>query len=122
MALINLGWILFRVKSMLEARQMLSAIQSPASYGTHVLSGSRYLLVASLAVGYGIVLFLIDAFDRDSDQAQAGEGSSGPGIIGFLPRSRWFRIPPLYALGLLFLLLVTLTPGDCTAQFMYHKF
>jgi hypothetical protein len=84
MALINLGWILFRANSLLEARQMLSAIQSPASYGTHFLSGSRYFLVASLAVR--ILLFLIDAFDRDSDEAQAGEGSSGPGIIGFLAR------------------------------------
>jgi hypothetical protein len=39
-----------------------------------------------------------------------------------MARWRWFWIPPLYALALLFLLIVTLTRGASTAQFMYNKF
>ncbi len=45
-----------------------------------------------------------------------------PTMIGFMARWRWFWIPPLYALALIFLLLVTLTQGASTAQFMYNKF
>jgi hypothetical protein len=43
-------------------------------------------------------------------------------MFGFMARWRWFWIPPLYALALIFLLLVTLTQGASTAQFMYNKF
>jgi hypothetical protein len=39
-----------------------------------------------------------------------------------MARSRWFWLPPLYALALIFLLIVTLTRGASTAQFMYNKF
>ena len=120
MALINLGWILFRANSLTTARQMLSAAASPASYGSHFLSGSLYLLVAAVAVGYGIALFVIDALDRHSVESQASESRSG--LVALAARWRWFWMPPLYALALIFLLIVTLTRGASTAQFMYNKF
>ncbi len=41
---------------MTTAREMLSAVASPTSYGSHFLTGSLYLLIAAVAVGYGIVL------------------------------------------------------------------
>ncbi len=44
MALINLGWIFFRANSLPQARHMLAAVVSPASYLSHFLSGSLYLL------------------------------------------------------------------------------
>ena len=46
-ALVSLGWIFFRAHSLPKATQMLSAVLSPASYRSHVVSGSLYLLVAS---------------------------------------------------------------------------
>jgi alginate O-acetyltransferase complex protein AlgI len=122
MALINLGWIFFRANSLPQARQMLSAVLSPASYLSHVLSASLYLLVAAVTMGYGIVLLMIEALDRYPVAPQTSEAESSPGIIGFIARWRWFWIPPLYALALLFLLIVTLTQGSSTAQFMYDKF
>jgi hypothetical protein len=97
-------------------------VLSPASYLSHVLSASLYLLVAGVAMGYGIVLSMIEALDRYPVVPQTSEAESSPGIIGFMARWRWFWIPPLYALALLFLLIVTLTQGASTAQFMYNKF
>jgi len=122
MLLINLGWIFFRANSLPEAGQMLSAVLSPASYGSHFLTGNLYLLVAALAAGYAIVVFVSDALERYSSDAQTSEPAPETGIIGFMARSRWFWIPPLYALALIFLLIVTLTRGASTAQFMYNKF
>jgi alginate O-acetyltransferase complex protein AlgI len=122
MLLINLGWIFFRANSLPEAGQMLSAVLSPASYGSHFLGGSLYLLVAAMAAGYAIVVFVSDALERYSSEAQTSESAAHTGIIGFMARSRWFWLPPLYALALIFLLIVTLTRGASTAQFMYNKF
>src|ERR1039457_3310600 len=52
MCLISLGWIFFRANTLLQARQMLSAVASPARYSSHFLSGSLYLLLATLAAAY----------------------------------------------------------------------
>jgi alginate O-acetyltransferase complex protein AlgI len=120
MALINLGWIMFRANSLTIARQMLSAVASPSAYGSHFLSGSLYVLVAAVAVGYGIVLFVIDVLDRHSVDAQTSQERAG--LVAFVARWRWFWIPPLYALAFIVLLIVTLTRGASTAQFMYDKF
>jgi hypothetical protein len=80
------------------------------------------LLVAALAAGYAIVVFTSDTLERYSSEPQISDRTPGGGIIGLLARSRWFWIPPLYALVLVFLLIVTLTHGASTAQFMYNKF
>jgi alginate O-acetyltransferase complex protein AlgI len=121
MALVNLGWIFFRANSLPQAGQMLAAAFSPASYVSHVLTGSLYLLVATLAVGYTIALVMIDALDRWSND-EASHASPSPGIIALLARWRWFWLPPLYTLASVFLLIITLTQGASTAQFMYRKF
>ena len=122
MALINLGWILFRANSLPEAHQMLSAVLSPASYLLHFLSGSLYLLIAVLAVGYGIVLLVVAAVDRYAVEPEVSPTNSRPGPIALAVRWRWFWIPPLYAAALLFLLIVTFRRGPSTAQFMYRGF
>lgn len=116
-ALINLGWILFRANSILQARQMLAAIVSPQTYASHILSGNLYLLVATIAAGYAVTLLVTDILDRSSANKEAT-----PGLWSFLSRTRGFWLPPLYGLALLFLLIVTLTQGPSTAQFMYRKF
>jgi alginate O-acetyltransferase complex protein AlgI len=120
--LISLGWIFFRASSLDKAGQMFSAVLSPATYGSHFVSGSLYLLVLALGLGYMIVLVVIDALDRYPAAADANEASAGSGIMAFLARKRWFWIPPLYALTLLLVLAVTLTQGPATSQLMYRAF
>jgi len=87
-----------------------------------MLSTSLYMLVAGLAIGYAIVLLVAGALTRYSDETPTEEGDFKPSMVGLMARWRWFWIPPLYALALIFLLLVTLTQGASTAQFMYNKF
>jgi alginate O-acetyltransferase complex protein AlgI len=120
--LISLGWILFRANSLVEARQMLSAALSPASYSSHFVSGSLYLLVMALAVGYGIVLLVVEALDRYAVEPETSAVRSGSHIIALTARNRWFWIPPLYVLALLLVLIVTHTRGADAAQFMYRNF
>ncbi|MGO8794936.1 MAG: MBOAT family O-acyltransferase [Candidatus Sulfotelmatobacter sp.] len=126
-SLMSLGWILFRANSLLQARQMLWAVLAPTSYLTHFLSGSLYLLELALAVGYAAVLLVIDTLNHYSITSEPSTQPSQniaiqPGFVALLVRSRWFWIPPLYVLGLLLLLTVTLTQGASTAQFMYSNF
>jgi hypothetical protein len=116
-ALVSLGWIFFRANSLPQARQMLSAMGSISSYSSHFLTGSLYLLVLALAAGYTMVLLVADALERSSSQPEA----QSPAILA-IARWRWFWLPPLYALALLFVLIITLTQGADTAQFMYRGF
>jgi alginate O-acetyltransferase complex protein AlgI len=120
-AFINLGWILFRANSLNEARQMLSAILSPTSYSAHFLTGSLYLLIVALAVVYAAALGVIEMLDRHSAEPESQK--AGPtGVIALLARWRWYWIPPLYGLALLFVLIVTHTQAESAAQFMYRSF
>ena len=124
MALVNLGWIFFRSNSSLQARQMLAAVSSPATYSLHLLSGSLYLLVLAVALGYAVVLLIINALSERQTalHAETSASSSPTGIAAFVARWRWFWLPPLYAVALLFLLIVTLSHGTSTAQLMYGNF
>jgi hypothetical protein len=121
----NLGWIFFRTNSLHQARQMLAAILSPATYRVHFLTGSLYFLVLSLAVGYTIVLFTIDGLSRYSNEgedAQAAPAGSPIGPMVLLARWRWFWLPPLYVLTLFFVWIITLSRGTSAAQMMYGNF
>lgn len=120
--LVSLGWIFFRANSLVEARQMLSAVLSPASYFPHFISGSLYVLVMALAVGYEIVLLVIEALDRYSVEPETSDAGVGSGMIALIARNRWFWIPPLYVLALLLVVIVTHTRGVDAAQFMYRNF
>ena len=77
-------------------------------------------------MGYTIVLFIIDKLSRYStDQADArsqAPANSRTGTMALLARWRWFWLPPLYALALLFVLIVTLSRGTTAAQMMYSNF
>jgi alginate O-acetyltransferase complex protein AlgI len=122
MALINLGWIFFRANSLTQVHQMVTAVLSPATYLSHSLNASLYGLVAVLSMGYATVLWMIDAMAHYSDEVQTSNAASDQTVMSKMARWRWFWIPPLYTLSLLFLLLVTMTQGASTAQFMYNKF
>ena len=121
-SLMNLGWIFFRASSLPQARQMLAAAVTPASYSSHSLSGSLYLLVLALALGYGLVQLVADKLNRHSVESVDATKESPSGFFGVMARWRWYWIPPLYVLALIFLLFVTLTRGVSTSQFMYGNF
>ncbi len=121
-SLVSLGWIFFRANSLQQAREMLSSVLSPASYFSHFLSGSLYLLILTLGLGYAVVLLAIEMLNRHSIEPEPSSETAHPGFIALLARWRWFWIPTLYVLVSLFLLIVTLSQGASTAQFMYRNF
>ncbi len=121
-SLISLGWIFFRANSLPQAGQMLSALFSPASYRSHFLSGSLYLLVLMLALGYAAVQVVIETLNRYAMEPEPANEASHSQFIALMARWRWFWVPSLYVLALFFLLIVTLTQGASTAQFMYRRF
>ena len=121
-ALVSLGWIFFRANSLTKAGQMLSAVLSPASYRSHFLTGSLYLVVLVFAIGYALVLLVVDELNRYSAGPEAAASKSGGGMVALLARKRWFWVPTLYALVLLIVLFVTLTQGPSAAQLMYRSF
>ena len=122
MALMNLGWVFFRAPSVPVAGQMLSAVLSPLSYGSHYLSTSLYLLVLTLMIGYAVVLLVIEMLDRYPTNSEGAIVPARQGLLVTLARNRWLWVPPLYALTLLVVLMVTLTRGPGAAQFMYRAF
>jgi len=121
-SMVSLGWIFFRANSLPQARQMLAAVISPASYSSHFLSGSLYLLILSLATGYTITLLTVGMLNRYSTSEETPGAEPRTGTLALLARWRWFWITPLYALALLFVLIVTLSHGVSTAQMMYGNF
>ena len=114
---ISLGWILFRANSVEQARQMLAEVGNPETYTSHFLSTSLYVLIAALAAGYALVLLTSEALDRatQSDVARAG-------MVSLIARWRWYWIPAVYALALLFVLMITLTQEGGVGQMMYRGF
>ncbi|HVN17833.1 MAG TPA: MBOAT family O-acyltransferase [Dongiaceae bacterium] len=119
--LVSFGWIFFRANSTTQARQMLAAIATPASYSAHHLSTSLFVLIAMLAVGYSVVLLLSDAIDRESITAKSPEPQSRS-ILAVVARWRWYWLPAVYGLALLFVLMITLTQQGGVGQMMYRSF
>lgn len=125
MVFVNLGWISFRSSSPQQARQMLSAVLSPATYGQRFLSGSLYVLVLAVAAVYCVALLIIDRLNRHGQAEMENSvlaADARAGIAAWVARWRWFWLTPLYAVALLFLLIVTLSRGTNTAQLMYGNF
>jgi len=123
-SLISLGWIFFRAQTWSKATTMLSEVASPLSYGRHFLSGSLYVLIFGVAFGYAIVLLTKDALDRYSSELSVDSGTipSASVPLMFIARWRWYWIPPLYILTLLFVSIATLSSGTTAAQMMYGNF
>ncbi len=117
-SLMSLGWLLFRSSSLDQARQMFVAILSPSGYTQHFLSGSLFLMVGALALGYAITLLVISALEPHEDEQVA----PGGGIVGLAARMRWYWLPPVYVVALTLLLVINSTSGASTAQFMYGNF
>jgi alginate O-acetyltransferase complex protein AlgI len=116
----SLGWIFFRANSLGEVRQMLSAVFSPMSYGAHFLSGSLYLLVLGLATGYATVVLASDILAGQIGSSEVSGAERG--ILALVARWRWFWLPPIYAVLLLFVSVITSSQGGNAAQLMYRRF
>ena len=122
-SLINLGWIFFRANSLSRARLMFAAVLAPQTYASHFLTGSLYFMILALAMGYAVVSLLTDAMDRYSTESEdPAKSASHLPMIALVARWRWYWLPPLFFLALVFVLIVTLTRGPSTAQFMYGNF
>jgi hypothetical protein len=80
-----------------------------------------YLLTLGLAVGYAVAVLVSDALDHHS-RVDESAPDSARGAVALIVRWRWFWISPLYAIALLFLLIVEFSHGTGTAQFMYGNF
>jgi alginate O-acetyltransferase complex protein AlgI len=119
-ALISLGWVFFRANSLAQARQMLTAILSPGSYGSHFLSTSLYVLIAILGAGYAAVRVVSDALQHNAAPPEKSRPQSG--IISLMASARWFWLPALYAVALLVVLMITLTQQGGVGQMMYRNF
>jgi hypothetical protein len=105
-----------------QSRQMLSAIVSPASYSSHFLSLSLYYLVAFLAAGYALVLLIGGVLDRYTESTEAPASQERSRTVALIARWRWFWIPSIYTLALLFVLIITHSQDGGAAQFMYRRF
>jgi alginate O-acetyltransferase complex protein AlgI len=117
-AFISLGWILFRASSPARAGAMFSAALSPSTYFVHYVSASLYLLVLALAIGYATAVLIAQSLDRHLVDVPVGSS----GAMVWLATNRWYWLPALYALFLGLVLMITLTQGATTAQFMYRAF
>lgn len=122
MSCVSIGWIFFRANSLAQTRQMFSSLLTPTTYGSHTLSVSLYFLIGLFALGYALVLFVIDTLDAHLAEPDASQHRERPGFAAFVARTRWYWIPPLYSVTLLFALIVTIARGTATAQFMYGNF
>ena len=99
---------------------MLAAIASPASYGSHFLASSLYVLIGILAAGYALVLRFGDAMEA---VGAASEARSQPGgMVALMARWRWYWLPAVYALALIVVLMITLTEQGGVGQMMYRGF
>jgi alginate O-acetyltransferase complex protein AlgI len=119
---ISLGWIFFRASSLSQAGQMLSAILSPAGYSSHFLSLSLYFLVTFLGAGYAVVLLVGTVLDRNAVDAEGTRAQLHSGAVALIARWRWFWLPSVYVLALLFVLMITRTQGGGAALLMYRRF
>ena len=121
-ALICLGWILFRANSMSQAHEMVAAIASPATYGSHFLSASLYVLIGTLAAGYALVLVVRDAIQDVDVNVPSEAAARDSGVMALVAGWRWFWLPAVYALALIAVLMITLTQQGGVGQLMYRGF
>jgi hypothetical protein len=79
-------------------------------------------LVTVLAAGYVVVLLVGAVLDRYAGEAEAPTAQLHSGTVALIARWRWFWIPSVYVLALLFVLMITHTQGGGAAQLMYRRF
>src|SRR5208337_1278997 len=91
-ALISLGFIFFRARSLSQAVQMFRAVLSPGSYFEHFLPPTLYLLLAALAIGYAIALLVTNTLDRYTSEPELASSA----FMKVIAYNRWVWIAPMY--------------------------
>lgn len=101
---------------------MFAGLLSPSSYGGHVLHESLYLLVLGLAVGYAIVLWVVDELAAYAERIDSTPEATRSEVIAIAVRDRWVWIAPIWTMACL--LVLTLIPQQSRAAnvFMYRFF
>jgi alginate O-acetyltransferase complex protein AlgI len=122
MALISAGWILFRVNSLPQATQMLTAMASPASYLDHVLPRSLYLLVSGLAIAYAVALLVINSLNHYAEHLGRDTAASRPEILQVMVRERWVWVAPMWAAASLLVVTMMQRQSGGANVFMYRFF
>ncbi len=121
--LVSFGWIFFRANSLPQAGTMFTALVSPASYLTHFLPVTLYLLVLALGIGYATVLLIIAGLDRHAERLGTAEARARSEIITTMVRDRWVWLMPMYAVALLVATwLVTRAQSAGATPFVYRSF
>ena len=121
--LVSFGWIFFRATSLPQAVQMLLALLSPASYATHFLPATLYLLVLALALSYAAVMLVMAALDRYSGRLGVAEATSRSEVLSIIVRDRWVWLTPMYAVALVIATwLVTRAQSAGASPFVYRSF
>jgi D-alanyl-lipoteichoic acid acyltransferase DltB (MBOAT superfamily) len=120
---VSFGWIFFRANSLAQAGQMLTALASPATYLTHVLPATLYLLVLTLALAYAVVLLVLGAVDGYGERLGPKEAASRVEVINVIVCDRWVWLTPMYACALLIVTwLVTHAQSTGASPFVYRMF
>ncbi|MGC2111748.1 MAG: MBOAT family O-acyltransferase [Candidatus Korobacteraceae bacterium] len=122
MIVISLGWIFFRSNSLSQAGQMFGALLSPASYSSHALAPSLYLLVLAVATTYALALVAIDALDRYSERLKTAAIASRSETIAIFIRERWVWLAPMWVAASLLVLTILPTQGRAANAFLYRFF
>jgi alginate O-acetyltransferase complex protein AlgI len=121
--LVSFGWIFFRANSLPQAGSMFTALLSPASYLTHFLPATLYLLVLTLAFAYAAVLLAIASLDRYAERLGTPEATPRSEVIATIARDRWVWLTPMYAVALLIAIwLVTRAQSAGASPFVYRSF
>ncbi|HTV65838.1 MAG TPA: MBOAT family O-acyltransferase [Bryocella sp.] len=117
MALLNLGWILFRAGSLAQAGQMFAALLSPPGYAHPLLHPSLYLLVATVGIAYALTLVGLDALDHYAGRLSASSASAAVAV-----RDRWVWLAPIWAVACILVLTLVPHQGRAANVFLYRFF
>ncbi len=121
--LVSFGWIFFRANSLPQAVQMLGVLLSPASYATHFLPATLYLLVLALALSYAAVMLVMAGLDRYAESLGVAEATSRSEVLSIIVRDRWVWLTPMYAAALVIATwLVTRAQSAGASPFVYRSF
>ena len=101
---------------------MFSALASIDSYSSYFLTGSLYVLVVTVAIGYVAVVGVMDLLNQNLDVQNANTSEGRSSLMALVARTRIFWLPPLYVLTLLLVFAATHTSKANAAQFMYRNF
>ena len=119
-ALISLGWIFFRAGSATQAKQMFTALLSPASYFQHALHSSVYAIVIGVAAAYAITLWMIGWLNAYAQQLDSATSHSQ--AIAVLVRERWTWLIPVWAAAAVLVFTMTTTQTHAANVFLYRSF